>query len=46
MAKKTVKIGLVGMGTVGSGVAKLLLEQADAIEAKTGVAARTCPRCR
>jgi homoserine dehydrogenase len=37
MALNTIKIGLVGMGTVGSGVAKLLLEQADAIEARTGL---------
>lgn len=37
MAQRVVKVGLVGMGTVGSGVAKLLLEQAVAIEAKTGV---------
>ena len=37
MAQRVVKVGLVGMGTVGSGVAKLLLEQASAIEAKTGV---------
>ncbi len=37
MAEKHVKIGLVGFGTVGSGVAKIILEQAEAIEAKTGV---------
>jgi homoserine dehydrogenase len=37
MAQLVVKVGLVGMGTVGSGVAKLLLEEADAIEARTGV---------
>ena len=37
MIQRVVKVGLVGMGTVGSGVAKLLLEQADAIAAKTGV---------
>lgn len=37
MAQRVVKVGIVGMGTVGSGVAKLLLEQAGAIEAKTGV---------
>jgi homoserine dehydrogenase len=37
MAQRVVKVGLVGAGTVGSGVAKLLLEQADMIEAKTGV---------
>ena len=37
MAEKSVKIGLVGFGTVGCGVAKLLAEQADAIAAKTGL---------
>lgn len=37
MAEKTVKIALVGFGTVGSGVAKILLEDADYIEAKTGI---------
>ncbi|MCJ7692079.1 MAG: homoserine dehydrogenase [Sedimentisphaerales bacterium] len=37
MAEKSVKIGLVGFGTVGCGVAKLLAEQADSIAAKTGL---------
>jgi len=37
MAEKKVKLGLVGFGTVGCGVARLILEQADAIAAKTGV---------
>jgi homoserine dehydrogenase len=37
MAQKTVKIGLVGFGTVGTGVARILLESADNIEAKTGL---------
>jgi homoserine dehydrogenase len=37
MAEKLVKIGLVGFGTVGSGVAKLVLEDADSIAAKTGL---------
>jgi len=37
MAEKIVKIGLVGFGTVGSGVAKLLAEEADVIAAKTGL---------
>jgi homoserine dehydrogenase len=37
MAEKIVKIGLVGFGTVGSGVAKIILENADAIAAKTGL---------
>ncbi|MBW8002097.1 MAG: homoserine dehydrogenase [Planctomycetes bacterium] len=37
MAEKVVKVGLVGFGTVGAGVAKIILEQADAIAAKSGV---------
>jgi homoserine dehydrogenase len=37
MAEKIVKIGLVGFGTVGSGVAKIILENTDAIAAKTGL---------
>jgi homoserine dehydrogenase len=36
-AEKVIKVGLVGFGTVGSGVAKIILEQADAIAAKTGI---------
>jgi homoserine dehydrogenase len=37
MAEKIVRVGLVGFGTVGSGVAKLILEDADSIAARTGV---------
>jgi len=37
MAEKTVKVGLVGFGTIGSGVAKILLEQAETIAAKTSL---------
>ena len=37
MDGKIVKVGLVGFGTVGSGVAKLILEDADSIAAKTGL---------
>lgn len=37
MSEQVVKIGLVGFGTVGTGVAKLLLEDADSIAAKTGL---------
>lgn len=37
MAEKTVKVGLVGFGTVGTGVAKILLEQGDAIAQRIGV---------
>jgi len=37
MAEKIVKVGLVGFGTVGTGVAKLIIEDADSIAAKTGL---------
>ena len=37
MQEKIVKVGLVGFGTIGSGVAKIILENADAISAKTGL---------
>jgi len=37
MTDKTIKIGLVGFGTVGSGVVKILLEDSDYIKAKTGI---------
>ena len=37
MAEEQIKVGLVGFGTVGSGVAKLILEEADSIAAKTSV---------
>ncbi|RKY24352.1 MAG: homoserine dehydrogenase [Planctomycetota bacterium] len=37
MAEKNVKVGLVGFGTIGTGVAKLILEDADSIAAKTGL---------
>ena len=34
---KLVRIGLIGMGTVGTGVAKVLLEQSAELEKKTGL---------
>jgi len=37
MAEQIVKVGLVGFGTIGSGVAKLIIEDADSIAAKTGL---------
>jgi homoserine dehydrogenase len=37
MAENIVKIGLVGFGTVGCGVAKLLAEEGDLIAARTGL---------
>jgi homoserine dehydrogenase len=36
MADK-IRVGIAGFGTVGSGVAKIILENAEAIEARTGV---------
>ncbi len=46
---KTVHIGLLGLGTVGTGVVKLLRSEAKAIEAKTGirlVLKKVCVRSR
>lgn len=40
MQEKVIKIGLVGFGTVGCGVAKIILEYADTIAAKTGLRLR------
>jgi homoserine dehydrogenase len=37
MSEQLVRVGLVGFGTVGAGVAKLLLEQGSAITARTGL---------
>ncbi len=37
MEQKRVKVGLVGFGTVGTGVARLICEKADDIAARTGV---------
>ena len=37
MAEKIVKVGLVGFGTIGTGVAKLIIEDADSIADKTGL---------
>jgi homoserine dehydrogenase len=37
MENKTMRIGLLGLGTVGSGVAKLLRENGDIIHMKTGL---------
>jgi homoserine dehydrogenase len=37
MSEQVVRIGLVGFGTVGAGVAKLLLEQSGAIAERTGL---------
>jgi len=46
MSKNKVKIGLVGFGVVGSGVVKILLENADSIEKKNWFASRTFAYCR
>ena len=37
MGEKTINVGLVGFGTVGTGVAKLLVEDGDRIAARTGI---------
>ncbi len=37
MAEQIVKVGIVGFGTIGTGVAKLITENADAIAARTGL---------
>ena len=37
MDEKCARVGLVGFGTVGTGVAKLICEEGDAIAARTGV---------
>jgi len=37
MAEQIVKVGLVGFGTVGTGIAKLITEKADSIAVKTGI---------
>lgn len=37
MADKKIRVGLVGFGTVGAGVAKIILENSGSIKAKTGV---------
>ena len=37
MAEKSVKIAVIGFGTVGSGVARILLEETDQICQKTGI---------
>jgi homoserine dehydrogenase len=37
MTEQIVKLGLVGFGTVGSGVVKIITENADTIAARTGI---------
>src|SRR4030042_1352630 len=37
MAEQVVKVGIVGFGTVGTGTAKLIAENADAIAARAGI---------
>ncbi len=34
---KTINVGIIGLGTVGTGTARIILENADVIEAKTGI---------
>ena len=35
--KKSIQIGLLGLGTVGTGVARMLMENKDVLEARVGV---------
>jgi len=37
MADQIVRVGIVGFGTIGSGVAKLIIENAESIAARTGL---------
>jgi homoserine dehydrogenase len=37
MSEQVIKIGLVGFGTIGTGVARIILEDGDSIAAKTGL---------
>lgn len=37
MAERIVKVGIVGFGTIGTGVVKLITENADNIAARTGI---------
>jgi len=36
MKKKTINVGIIGFGTVGTGTAKILLENKDLLKARTG----------
>ncbi len=42
---KTINVGLLGFGTVGSGTARILLERADTLRKKTGVPVRLARIC-
>lgn len=37
MAEQIIRVGLAGFGTVGTGVAKLIVEDADSIATRTGL---------
>ena len=37
MDERIVRVGLAGFGTVGSGVAKLIIEDGDSIATRTGL---------
>ncbi|MBU1545181.1 MAG: homoserine dehydrogenase, partial [Proteobacteria bacterium] len=39
---KEIKVGLLGFGTVGSGLAEVLLQQAERLRRKTGASIRLC----
>ncbi len=42
---KTINVGLLGFGTVGSGTARILLEQAELLQQRTGISIRLTKIC-
>jgi homoserine dehydrogenase len=40
MSKREISVGIIGFGTVGSGTARILLENSDLIKSRTGFAVR------
>lgn len=43
--EQTVNVGIIGLGTVGTGVARILLESADDLAARTGVRINLAAAC-
>ena len=43
MAKKSINVGIIGFGTVGTGTARILIENADIIRS-AGSARRLCSK--
>ncbi len=42
---KTVNVGIIGLGTVGTGVARILLDSADALATRAGVSLKLIAAC-